>query len=154
MKNDFKLLHATLYAKMWYETFKPKGKRTSIWDDLRVTLKADDYQSEFMNTGDMTTILLNNYCKLDSRYFTDLAFFVQQISERNCWQYGYYTQGQYPLRQGSVPYDMNEAIVYYCLSNLRCMEADKLPPLPKPNFDVLPRRRGISNKTVNEFFPT
>lgn len=154
MKNDFKLLHATLYAKMWYETFKPKGKRTSIWDDLRATLKADDYQSEFMNDGDITMILLTNCCKLDVRCFTDIPFFIQGISENNCWQYGHYTNNQFQVREGAVEYDMNEAIVYYCLSALRNLESDRLPPLPKPNFNVLPRRRGISNKTVNEFFPT
>lgn len=140
MNNKFKLLHLALYAKGWYKRFNPKSKRKTIWDDIRQTMIGDDYSGEFMTKHDMVSVILNQCQKIQTPSLQNLSILLTEISEENIWKYGYRFD----------KYDYWEAILYYCLSNIRMMSNDDYEPLPSPDPKVLPLAHGISLKKINQ----
>lgn len=149
MEKKFKLLHTILYAKDWYK------RSNNIWDDLKIILTLDGYNGELMTKTDIVSIILINCQLLDVKCFTDLLEFASGIDKNSAYKNGYEYQGMSFQKQGtSYPeYDMYEAIIYYCISNLRFIETDLYGKLPHPDYvKGLKRRKGISNKILNEFF--
>jgi hypothetical protein len=154
-KETFKLFHVALYAKHWY---KRENKKT-IWEDLQVILDLDGYYGEGMNKGDIVGNILNHCQRLDIRAFKDLSAFANGISKDYCWRHGYYTQDHtWAIRNKEVlpEYDYYEAIVRYCLSNIQCADIKELcgvDRLPMPDYKKgLPRKNGITDKKLKEFF--
>ena len=147
----FSLLHVVLYAKDWYA----REQNQTIWDDLKVMFTLDDYQGEFMSKNDMINVLLNECQLLDISAF-NLVTFASGIDKRNSFRYGYYTKGCGFGDDDKLPeWDYHEAIVRYCLSELRFTSKDKLPKMPFPNYkDGLPKRKGITIKNLKDHFGT
>lgn len=149
----FNLLHITLYAKGWYK--REHGGNT-IWDDLKVMFGLDDYQGEFMTKNDMVNVMLNHCQLLDVRAFTNLTMFASGINKDNSYKNGYLYQGMRFQKEDTThpEWDYQEAIVRYCLSELRFLGKDELPcKLPKPNYNMgIKRNKGISNKSLTDHF--
>jgi hypothetical protein len=160
-QDTFALKHTVFYAKHWYRRFDQKGKRKTIWHDLQAVLEADgytmwDYDNPVEHKGRYTSLLLNQCQRLKKRQFALSAFYAG-IQPMSCWRFGYYTKGNNPFpRRGEVlpEYDIDEAVVHYCLSALFDLNRDEwdfegAAPDPK----VLPLRRGIKQKSIKEHFP-
>lgn len=146
--DKFGLLHITLYAKDWYA----KG---DLWEDLKVMFTLDDYSGEFMTKNDMINVILNHCQLLDVRAFRDLTQFASGIDKRNSYTNGYEYQGMPFQKEGTTypEWDYQEAIVRYCLSNLRFVGKDKLPKMPFPDYvRGLKKRKDITVKVLKEHF--
>jgi hypothetical protein len=152
----FALSHTMLYAKGWYKTYDSKSKNKTIWDDLRVIMSLDDYSGDIMSKTDITYVILHQCQKLDVRAFKDLAAFATGISKDMCWKHGYVTTDhKWLIKDGEVvpEYDYFEAIVHYCLSSLRYLDKATHGKLPMPDYiKGLPRKNGLSNQTLKQFF--
>ncbi len=155
--SKFGLLHITLYAKNWYKRYD--GGNT-IWDDLKVMFELDNYNGEWMTKNDMVNVMLNHCQMLDVRAFTDLTAFASGVDKGNSYQYGYRYEGMPFQREDEkdLPeWDYQEAIIYYCLSNLSITETYKIlvegEMFPMPDYEKgLKRRSGISDKALKDMF--
>ena len=127
---------------------------------MQTLLEADgytmwDYENPIEHKGRYATLILNQCQRLKKRQFT-LSEFYAGIQPKSCWRFGYYTKDNAPfVRKGEVlpEYDIDEAVVYYCLSALFDLERsewsfDDAVPDPK----VLPLRRRIKTKHIKEHF--
>ena len=159
-KRPFSLLHFALYSKHWYKRFDHKGrsKNKTIWDDLRKTMTADDYQGDLMTKSDIFTVVLHQCQRINQRCFTDLVEVINGISVGYSWKSGYYTKECTWVRdcENLPDYDYYTAVIYYCLSSISCLSCEEMgiEKLPKPDYkNVLPRKKGIKDKRINEFFP-
>lgn len=157
MENQFELGHVALYAKLWYKRFDKKGrsKNKTIFDDLRCCLTADDYSGEYFSDSDVINILLIQCQRINIRAFNDMREFFYGIQDFSIWKNGYYTKTNDTFnnkRDENPEYDINTAVVYYCLSNIACLGVEEFGiKLPKPDYkNCLPRRNGITDKSVKE----
>ena len=147
---NFELLHIVLYSKDWYA----KEHEQDIWADLRVIFTLDGYMGEHMTKNDMVSILLINCERLNMRAF-DLMNFANGIDKRNSYKTGYKYQDM-PFQNEGTNYpewDSQEAIVRYCLSELRFASSKKYPKLPFTDYvRGLPKSNDITIATLNKFF--
>jgi hypothetical protein len=69
-----KLRHTILYAKGWYRV------SFNVYDDLRATLKADGYSTEFFSDDDIVRGLLNRFeeCEFQSAS-SELSHFIMDV---------------------------------------------------------------------------
>ena len=150
--DTFNLKHVVLYAKNWYQ-------RDNIWKDLQILLDADGYNTmwkEEPHIGDIVRLIISQCMRLEVRWIDTYEFF-DGIKDNNVWKNGYYTNTNIDrkLKDGEeLPdYNVDEAAVRYCLSNLRCTEiAAFTEGLCKPNFDLLPKGSSVTDKKVEEVF--
>ena len=160
----FSLQHTVLYAKNWYKRYNQKSQRKTIWDDLVITLEMDGYLGTFIGDTPLqikhrvTWLILNQFERLPNKgYANSLSAFYEGIKPYNCWKYGYYTKDHTWMRSKSEidespEYDMDEAAVRYCLSHFCQLERKSWVPCA-PDYTKMPRRNGVTNKKVKEFFP-
>ena len=149
VEDKFTLLHTMLYAKDWYK------RSDNIWEDLKVMLTLDGYSVDLMDKRDIVSVILNQCQSLKTKHFTDLLVFSGGVSKEEVFKTGYEYQGMPFQKEGTIypEYDFKEAIIWYCISNLRFIGKEKISQLPHPDYvNGLKRRKGISNKTLNQFF--
>jgi hypothetical protein len=145
--DKFNLLHTALYAKHWYK------HSDCIWDDLKKTLAMDNYQGDLMTKNNIVFVILDHCQKIPNQLaFTSLYKFTKGISESECWIYGYATKGNsFSLRDLLPEYDINEAVVRYCLSNISFLSPEELGGvvMPKPDFKkCLPKPKAVTHKLI------
>jgi hypothetical protein len=145
--NKFKLSHLTLYAKGWYK------QTDDIWDDLTKILKLDDYTP--FSKQDVYSIILTNVSGFKQPW-TSLYSVLKNIQSNVCWSYGYVTEDA-PTILKSVSkdnvkvYSMEEAFIWYVLSNLRTLENKYWNPVT-PKFTKYPKDPDITIKECVEHF--
>lgn len=144
----FSLQHTVLYAKHWYK------HSDNFWEDIKKCLTADGYSGEYFSPADCTNVIINHFERLNHPYYGQLSRVLFGIQETECWKYGYYTNHHTWIKdyEKRPIYNINEAIVRYCLSCFFNIETDKWNPC-KPDFkNCLPARKGITKKKAEEFF--
>lgn len=147
------LTHTALYAKGWYHRGGPKKNPTTVWDDLKKCLGADGYLGDLMSDADVTAVILH---RLEEMKLRDLepSLLIDGIHPSNCWKYGYMIKNYnawFSIHEAKE-YNLYEAVVHYCLSTISIMMADKIETM-FPNFhDVLPRKKGITDKQIKASF--
>jgi len=148
--SEFRLKHVVLYSKNWY-------KRDNIWKDLQILLDADGFNTMWKKEppiNDITRIIIEQCMKLEVRWILTYEFF-DGIKDSNIWKNGYTTRTNYwsEDREKYPEYNVDEAAVRYCLSNLCCTEiAAFTEGLCKPNFDLLAKGSSVTDKKVEEVF--
>jgi len=159
MSDKFNLPNLALYSKGWYQ----KENKQTIWEDLKIILTIDGFMGEHMDKSDIVHIILNNCQRINSSAFS-LINYTNGITPDNCWKTGYYTKGCAWLslkedKEGKAEllpeYDFYEAVIRYCLSNIRFTPNDELGDvkLPKPDYTHgLKRSKGVSKKKLKDFF--
>lgn len=160
MEEQFRLNHFALYSKRWYKKFdkKGRGKNKTIWDDLRCVLTADGYCGDLMTKYDIVQIIVRHSTRLKHYPFREPITMLIGITDKEIWKCGYYTKTNCDWvkkdKEFLPDYDYWEAIIYYCMSAVCNCEIKYLPiGLVKPDYKkCLPRRNGISNKIIKEFF--
>lgn len=164
MENKFTLHHTALYAKGWYKQYQnhPSSPRKTIYDDLRKTLSKDDYSGDIMTERDILYVILHQLEQLDIQQFKPTTL-LSEINEYNCWKYGYETKKN--SFRGTIDkdylsklpyYDLNMAILFYCLSCIKLMNKEKLgwdENKPFPDYkNCLPKPRNIKQKQYELIF--
>lgn len=164
MKNKFTLHHTALYAKGWYKQYQnhPLSSRKEIWDDLRKTLSKDDYSGDIMSKNDILYVILHQLEQLDLQCFKPTTL-LSEIKDYNCWKYGYETKTN--SFRGTIDkdyisklpdYDMDLAILYYCLSCIKLMDKKRLgwdEEKPYPDYkNCLPKPNRIKQKQYETVF--
>ena len=152
LKNEFRLNHVVLYAKLWYK------HSDDIWADLKKCLTADGYSGDIMRNRDVYWILINQFENMEHRGHAHmLSTVIDSVNEQSCWKFGYVTKGSCFADDPGVEYpeyDISEAIVRYILSHFMQLNREQWQPT-RPDFkNVLPPRKGMTAKKVKEFFPT
>lgn len=150
--DKFNLKHVVLYAKNWY-------KRDNIWKDLQILLDADGYNTMWRkepHISDIVRLIISQCMRLEVCWIDTYEFF-DGIKDSNVWKNGYYTNtncGIIVEDKAKYPdYNIDEAAVRYCLSNLCSTEiAAFTEGLCKPNFDLIPKVSSITDKKVEEVF--
>lgn len=156
--NKFKLNHVAWYIKDWYKT---SDDMEGIYDDLRKCITADGYSGDMFSNTDIHQFLLSKCEEILPHRFT-ASVVISEISPDNCWKYGYYTKNMNSLfksvmqrNDDDLPqWNMSDAVTMYCLSEIRQIESKDLDMSDPPRKDVLPFRRGITEKNTREFFKT
>lgn len=138
----FTLNHVVLYAKHWY-------KCTDFWTDIKACLTADGYSGDLMTNTNVVTVIVGQFERLPKSYASDLLTILEGIQERSCWRYGYCTKNNFG--NGAEEYDVNKAIVKYCLSYFQSFDRTTIPLRP-PNKKVLPYREDITLKQIIDMF--
>lgn len=148
----FPLKHLLLYSKGWYKTFNPNSKNKTIWDDMKAVFTADGFSGEHMSRNDMISILLGRCQELTDVRGFELRYFVEGISKEDSWKSGYFVKDSC-VNPTEEEYDYLTAILYYCLSQIRFMDNSYYDKLPRPDYkNCLPKRNGITEKTLKDFF--
>lgn len=155
----FNLKHITLYSKGFYK------KSDDIVKDLRKCFTADNYCGEYMTINDMVGVILSHFQRIKNQRCTELLEYTSGISEDNCWKYGYRVKDNKFLQTFNVVlkeendklpiYDIRMAVIYYVLSSIRLMSFEEIGivDMVAPDFKkCLPRRNGIKDKRLKEFF--
>lgn len=147
--SKFTLVHTVLYAKGWY-------KKTDFWEDIKKCLTADDYSGEYFTNGDCVNVIMGQFQRLVFKeYRASLLNVIRGIQDNEIWKCGYYTTTNCPWIKKDKPteqYELNKAIVMYCLSQFSSMERSEFPDC-YPDFDnCLPIRPGIDMSKVEEVF--
>ncbi len=144
--DKFTLQHVVLYSKSWYS-------RNDIWDDMRACLSADGYSGGIMSNKDIRSVILGQFERLTNTNTNRLTVFVDEIQESNCHRYGYFTKNNSSLgSHNNIEYDLDEAIVRYCLSCFRYME-NNCWEICEPDFNnVLPICKDVKEETYNKIF--
>jgi hypothetical protein len=143
------LQHTVLYAKHWYK----RGQ--DIWKDIKICLGKDGYSGyPLMSNGDCINILLRQLQRVDNKRVYELTNVLFAIQVSNCWKYGYYTNNHTWVKgYKTLPnYEINEAIVKYCLSVFQDLDKNQWEVCPPDYENCLPRRNGIKDKTIKEMF--
>ena len=158
----FSLQHIVLYAKGWYKSYNSKGKRKTIWDDLKILIEADGYLG--FNEGDsleqtknrISYLLVSQLQRIpltgSSRTLSD---FFESIKPHNCWKYwGYDTKQNCwsgKPKEDLPDWDINEAAVRYCLSHFGNLSKNEWNHI-KPDKKVLPLANNVTEKKIKEIF--
>lgn len=136
----FTLNHTVLYAKGWY-------KRTDFWSDIRAVLSADGYSAEYFTENDCANVILRQLERLPLKYYNTVSAVVYGIQDCNVWKHGYFTKTNDFHRKSNEEYNLNKAIIKYCLSNFFGLEKSEWICKP-PSKKVLPFDDRITIKDV------
>lgn len=136
--HPFYLVNFALYTKFHYK------RSENIWEDVKKCLQADGYTPE--NNEDILGIIQSNILDLvkESQYRYFFNDYNHGIQEKNCWKYGYYTEGNNWMgRTEPLPkYDQQTAILHWFKSYLSNVLVENLgwdlKNPPKANKKVLP----------------
>ena len=135
------LKHVALYAKGYYQ-------RTNLWEDLRKCLAADGYDSltEWWNNRYTVNLIVSHVSNLFKN--KDIGTYTAQllfgIDEHNSWRFGYIHDKSPGLllsvnkEEDIKPYDKEEAVVRFFISELVCSKTADLGGLPEADENVLP----------------
>ena len=130
-----RITHTILYSKGWY-------KRTNIWEDLKATLKCDDYEP--FDNRDIISILVSRFDSLPYQQYThSLSSITEGISKGQCWKHGYYTKDfKWNKNWEECPeWDYDEAIVRYILSVFSSLNKDEFL-VKEPDYEkCLPKSK-------------
>jgi hypothetical protein len=141
----FTLQHVVLYSKYWYE-------RTDLLSDIKKCLSADDYSGECFRMVDCARVIMHQFSLLDTNR-NILEEFVFAIQDENIWKCGYYTKTNSPwyIVKDLPDYDVNEAIIRYCLSCFSMLRNDQWNRC-KPDFNILNISVHLTQLAVDERF--
>lgn len=140
MKEVFELGHVALYAKGHYLRYtSPHSEHDNIIQDLKPLILADGYCGDIMSLKNMAELFLNKCKVLDVVAFTDLNEFVKGIEPFNTFRCGYLHADSPMNNLGLAPYDMNLAIIYYCLSNITFLSVGHFTKVEADFINVLPK---------------
>jgi len=144
-QEKFTLQHVVLYAKNWYK------RSNDFWKDINKCLEADGYSSDWFRPNDCARVILNQFERLPKKGNFSLYDFLMEIEEQNCWKIGYYTK-KHTWVSSDKEYDMQEAIVRYCLSSFLMLDNEEWE-VCKPDYKkVLPVGSKDSLKRAKEIF--
>jgi len=158
----FSLQHVVLYAKDWYE----RENKCTIWQDLEKLIEADGYNgiitgyTEIQKQNKIAYIIVSHYGRIQYKGSQNsLVTFYEGIKDYNCYKIGYYTKTNTvnhitmskEEKEKLPDYDYDEAVVRYCLSCLCALTTEEWN-VCRPDFSILPRRKGITNKDVERVF--
>ena len=132
MENKLKIGHTVLYLNGMYE-----NNRYDLKTGLRKSLALDGYSTDLFNDKQLANCLLNRCKDLDIPAFNDIGMFANGISPEGSYKYGYFHQSTTPLILMSIDKDLNEyniheAIIYYCVSNIITLKKKYFEELPQP----------------------
>ena len=136
--------------------------------DLAKTLQADGYESVIHKDTEGICNILCHVCEQLNLPFTNIIQLTQGIRPGNCWKYFYYTKNDTWINENILKrknkdkekylivntYDIDEAVVYYLLSNLSSLScAFYITSLCVPDYNnVLPRNNGVTDRLLKQTF--
>lgn len=155
--SKFSLQHTVLYAKNWYK------HTDDFWSDMRKCLEADGYVGTFEGETEQSMkrriahIILLQFERLPyNGHSRSMSALYDGTHPKNTWKYGYFTNHTPHLlrKQGEElpPYDREEAVVRYVLSNFASLHHDDWDPcIPDWKGTGFKAERGSKTKAKKMF---